>query len=58
MVVESPEFVKVEEKPVPPPIKVIVDQEAPQSVGDKLVQVEAPAAPVQEHAPEKRHEQV
>jgi hypothetical protein len=58
VVVDAPEAAKVDEKPAPPPIIAAVDQMAPQSGGAKQEQAEAPAAPVQEQAPEKRHEQV
>lgn len=53
----APEVVnKVDEKP-PPPAKV-VEPEASQSGGEKQLQAEAPAAPVQAQAAEKHHEQV
>lgn len=58
LVVVAPAAVnKVDEKPPPPPVKVL-EPEASQSGGEKQLQAEAPAAPVQAQASEKHHEQV
>lgn len=58
VVVDAPEAAKVDEKPAAPPVIAVVDQIAPLSGGAKQEQAEAPVAPAQEQAPEKRHEQV